>query len=203
MTMRRSCSSLGSTHPGTGTEARRQVAPAEDKVPRMDVVVNYQPQTSGSGTGLRVIGIVLGLLGLYFLFEGVGGTLLGLRLPFSNYVHMVLGHTIAFVVPVVFGLILLALGAMLLVRSSGSQLSKISAPHGVAWVLQRGGVLVPRPEGEARIPWQQVRFERTPVAGRPGIRCAGPGVDVAYPEAGLSLTHQQIESEARRISSGR
>ncbi|NNG20333.1 hypothetical protein HJ590_12295 [Naumannella sp. ID2617S] len=167
----------------------------------MDVVVRYQQQTGGGGSGARIVGAVLALLGLYLVIDGAS-MLLGFVLPISDYLHMVLGYTIAYLLPGLVGLALLVSGILLLVRKSGGQGRGITAPNGIAWVLQPPGVLVPLPGREARIPWHQVRFERTQVAGRPGVRCTGPGVDVAYPEAGLSLNHQQLDAEARRISSG-
>lgn len=162
----------------------------------MDVVVSYRRLGGGAG---RAVGVVLVVVGAVIALALGLGPLLGFRSPFHAY----LPHMIAIGVGVLLGLVVVLAGVLVLAGAFAPKHTKIQAPRGVAWVLERGGVMVPLPGRDVRIPWSQVRFEPTTVAGRPGVRVVGPGVDQAYPGEGLSMGYEQIDAEARRIASGR
>ncbi|NNG20332.1 hypothetical protein HJ590_12290 [Naumannella sp. ID2617S] len=162
----------------------------------MNVVVRYRKQASGIAR--RIIGVALLVPGLFLFWLGIAHPLLRIQGGLAALPGQVLKPPLDLILPSLLGLLLIAGGVLALTLRS--PLARSSAPNGVAWVLEPLGVMVPLPGREARIPWHQVRFQRTQVAGGPGVRCTGPGVDVAYPEAGLSLNHQQLDVEARRIS---
>ncbi|GAB3624686.1 hypothetical protein GCM10027418_27710 [Mariniluteicoccus endophyticus] len=162
----------------------------------MDVVVGYR-KVSGGSAG-RIVGGVVGAVGLLLVLAAVGGFVAGFHLLLTREI----GHALSAIIHGGLGLCLLVVG-IVVATTTGSKAAKIAAPRGVAWVLERGGVMVPLPGRDVRIPWSQVRFEPTTVAGKPGVRVLGPGVDQAYPAEGLSMGFEQIDAEARRIASGR
>lgn len=156
-----------------------------------DVVVRHRPTKGRS----KVPGIALLVLGVLVLV-GVGAAVLaGQHLPLTDEV----GHVVA---PALWGVLALgAVAAGIVLLATGGAKGPV-APNGVAWVLQRGGVLVPLEGRAARVPWHQVRFEPAHVAGKPGIRVVGPGVDRAYVAADLSHDLAAIDAQARRMAAG-
>ncbi|OYN94326.1 hypothetical protein [Enemella evansiae] len=165
----------------------------------MNRVVGYRRLAAGSS--LRVIGgVLLGLAGLLAVLVVV---VLMVTIPMvvtgvdSSIVrNVVIGGAVVVLCPLI-------LGILMLVGVFDSPLRKISAPDGVAWVLQPGGVLVRTDRGETLIPWSAARFDRVPVAGLPGVRLSGPGVEVAYPEPGLSHNLGQLLALAARYAEER
>ncbi|WP_133626374.1 hypothetical protein [Enemella evansiae] len=78
--------------------------------------------------------------------------------------------------------------------------ARAAAPEGIAWRLRRDGVVINRPAGPVRIPWDRVRIDSVLVRGVPVLQLGGDGVETAYPEEFLSHDEAQIMHYARRYS---
>lgn len=164
----------------------------------MDVVVGYRRPAA---TAHNVIGaVLLGSAALVFVLTFVAilftipMVVTGMDSSMVDRIGITGGVVMA---------VLIAGGILCLTGILQGPIRKISAPYGIAWVLQPGGALVRTDRGEARIPWAAARFDRVPVAGLPGVRLSGPGVEVAYPEVGLSHNLGQIMFLAGRYANER
>ncbi|GAB3715033.1 hypothetical protein [Mariniluteicoccus flavus] len=161
----------------------------------MDVVVNYTPVRGGAH---RIVGALVLAVGLLMVVASIVAIVSGAHV---GLIFDQLGHA-TYYIWLVLGAIIALVGALVAagVLASGT---KLKAPNGVAWVLQPGGVLLFDGPREVRIPWREVRFDRGTLGGKPSVICGNGRVRREYPERGLSLTLDQHDAEARRLSAGR